>query len=32
MIKEPGVFSQRYLMRKGKENVNHANAHHHQLN
>lgn len=27
MIKEPGVFSQRYLMRKGKENHNNLNQH-----
>lgn len=30
MIKEPGIFSQRYLMRKGKENSNHLNQHHPQ--
>jgi hypothetical protein len=28
MIKEQGVFSQRYLMRKGKENTNHINVTH----
>lgn len=30
MIKEQGIFSQRYLLKRGKENTNHINTHHPQ--